>query len=481
VSCHSGGSDTEPDTVGNPNEDVEDEMLNYELKVAVNGRGYFILENAEGDRRYRRSATLGLNGSGNIVTENGDKLQGLIADTQGRITGGNPRNFELPADDTESLEIDDEGVIRATIEGNDTLIGQFLLAQFDSPYQLEQDSPGNYVESLLTGRPSVNVPGVGPMGTLFLGSDIASPVDYTLELEAPADNFFVLKQGADLLFATSVRLFRDKDGFLIDDDSNRLMVFNDTYPIRPIGEEVVDYDTLELFQVRNRDIDPRSTVRIDLKVNLDSEDVPVREPFDFTDDSTYNYAFDMQPFDDLGLAHSLTFYFSRTDTPGEWLLHYNFQADDGYPHLEQPTAPQVGGPFFLDFDTIGTLITYPAVFSPDPIEIWNGATNPIDPYEFHVGELSQLPATYSGSVQQDGYHQGRIMDMVVGGCGKSVLSASNGVDYFVGHIALARFDNPDDLASAGEGYFRESGSSGELFFTVPCDTINVEMVGDHID
>lgn len=63
------------------------------LDLAVNGSGFFVMAEPSGAPAYTRAGYFGLDSNGNIVNNNGSKLQGLVADTNGNITGGTPSDL----------------------------------------------------------------------------------------------------------------------------------------------------------------------------------------------------------------------------------------------------------------------------------------------------------------------------------------------------------------------------------------------------
>ncbi|MFT5577543.1 MAG: flagellar hook protein FlgE [Paraglaciecola psychrophila] len=69
------------------------------LDLAVNGTGFFVLNTTGGDVEYTRAGNFGLDAEGFIVSNAGAQLQGLIADEQGLITGGNPQSLQVETTD----------------------------------------------------------------------------------------------------------------------------------------------------------------------------------------------------------------------------------------------------------------------------------------------------------------------------------------------------------------------------------------------
>ena len=58
------------------------------LDLAINGSGFFIVEQPSGATAYTRSGYFGLNDAGEIVSNRGSRLLGIPADSSGNITGG---------------------------------------------------------------------------------------------------------------------------------------------------------------------------------------------------------------------------------------------------------------------------------------------------------------------------------------------------------------------------------------------------------
>lgn len=69
------------------------------LDLAVNGQGFFVMDSTGGDVVYSRAGNFGLDSQGFIVSNDGAKLKGLIADANGLITGGNPQSLQVETTD----------------------------------------------------------------------------------------------------------------------------------------------------------------------------------------------------------------------------------------------------------------------------------------------------------------------------------------------------------------------------------------------
>ncbi|MGK0500012.1 MAG: flagellar hook protein FlgE [Oceanicoccus sp.] len=81
------------------------------LDLAINGSGFFVLNEPSGAPSYTRAGYFGLDSEGFIVSNNGSLLQGLTADTNGNISGGNPTDLQvdtsnLPPQKTGTVELE---------------------------------------------------------------------------------------------------------------------------------------------------------------------------------------------------------------------------------------------------------------------------------------------------------------------------------------------------------------------------------------
>lgn len=81
------------------------------LDLAINGPGFFVLSEPSGAPAYTRAGYFGLDNAGFIVTNAGDRLQGLQADANGNITGGTPSDLQvntanLPPQATSAVELE---------------------------------------------------------------------------------------------------------------------------------------------------------------------------------------------------------------------------------------------------------------------------------------------------------------------------------------------------------------------------------------
>src|SRR5208337_1678038 len=138
------------------------------LDLAINGRGWFELTNANGDTVYTRDGAFNTNQNGQLVTMDGYSVTPSIL---------------VPANAT-NLAISQTGVVTVTLPGQATpqQLGQLTIANFVNDAGL-QALGGNYFQQTeASGQPTAGVPGDTAFGVLQQGYIEASNVDPVTEI-----------------------------------------------------------------------------------------------------------------------------------------------------------------------------------------------------------------------------------------------------------------------------------------------------------
>jgi len=136
--------------------------------MAIQGNGFFELDNAQGEKVYTRSGQFRVNTDGNLTSIDGLKLS---------------QNIQIPPDASQ-LQISSTGEISALL-GKDTVrtqIGSIELATFPAPDALQTSNGSNYVPTEESGAASIGKPGDAGFGTLQQGSLESSNVDLVEEM-----------------------------------------------------------------------------------------------------------------------------------------------------------------------------------------------------------------------------------------------------------------------------------------------------------
>ncbi len=138
------------------------------LDLALNGRGWFQIEGANGETFYTRAGAFNKNAQGQIVTIDGNILQ---------------PNITIPEDTTEII-VNETGEVFARV-GTDTdlqSLGQLTLANFANDAGLEPMAGNLYRETPASGTPVVGLPGDPSFGTVHQGYLELSNVDPVKEI-----------------------------------------------------------------------------------------------------------------------------------------------------------------------------------------------------------------------------------------------------------------------------------------------------------
>jgi len=134
--------------------------------VAVEGPGFFRIQQADGTDAYTRAGNFGLSPQGQLVTQDGLVVQPGIAIPQNTI----------------SVQINAQGQVNATVAGNNTpqTVGQLELTRFPNEGGLNSIGSNLYLETPASGSPQAGVPGSVGYGTIqqgFLETSNVNSVD----------------------------------------------------------------------------------------------------------------------------------------------------------------------------------------------------------------------------------------------------------------------------------------------------------------
>ncbi|MFA6139265.1 MAG: flagellar basal-body rod protein FlgG [Hyphomicrobium sp.] len=138
------------------------------LDLAINGRGWFQIEGANGETFYTRAGAFNKNANGQVVTLDGNLLQPAIT---------------IPQDATE-LVVNETGEVFARVDGqvDPQSLGQITLANFANDAGLLPMGGNLYQQTAASGAPVVGVPGDPSFGTVEQGYLELSNVDPVREI-----------------------------------------------------------------------------------------------------------------------------------------------------------------------------------------------------------------------------------------------------------------------------------------------------------
>ena len=138
--------------------------------VAIQGSGYFHIQQADGTDAYTRAGNFSLSPQGQLVTQDGLVVQPGIA---------------IPANTT-AVTINAQGQVNATVAGNTTpqTVGQLELTVFPNEAGLNSIGGNLFLQTQASGSPQTGVPGSAGYGTIQQGFLETSNVNSVDEITA---------------------------------------------------------------------------------------------------------------------------------------------------------------------------------------------------------------------------------------------------------------------------------------------------------
>lgn len=141
---------------------------NNPLDVAIEGNGFFVVQQNDGSPAYTRSGTLRTDGEGRLVSPEGLVLEPPVT---------------VPPEAT-SISISSTGAVSATLPGQPqpVEVGQLQIAIFVNPAGLSSLGHNLYAQSGASGDPQLGNPGTDGRGTLLQGALEQANVDVVEEM-----------------------------------------------------------------------------------------------------------------------------------------------------------------------------------------------------------------------------------------------------------------------------------------------------------
>ena len=132
------------------------EQTGNPLDLAIEGNGFFVVQQPDGTSAYTRAGTLKTDGQGRIVTAEGMPIEPPIS---------------IPADAT-GVTIGSDGTVSATTKGQATpvVLGNIQLASFINPAGLSSSGHNLMTATSASGDPQLGNPGTDGRGTILQGS-----------------------------------------------------------------------------------------------------------------------------------------------------------------------------------------------------------------------------------------------------------------------------------------------------------------------
>jgi flagellar basal-body rod protein FlgG len=143
-------------------------ITNNPLDVAIEGEGFFVIQQPDGTPAYTRSGALQKDAQGQLVTSEGMPLDPPI----------------LVPTDTISVNIGSDGTVTAMVQGQTAPVnlGQITIATFVNPSGLHSLGRNLYLPTAASGDPMVGEPAADGRGSLLQGAVEKSNVDMVEEM-----------------------------------------------------------------------------------------------------------------------------------------------------------------------------------------------------------------------------------------------------------------------------------------------------------
>lgn len=144
------------------------QVTNQAMDVAIDGRGFLPILQANGDLAYTRNGQLHLNSDGQLTNASGLLLQPVITVPQ----------------DARTVTIGTDGTVSAMIPGdaNPQVLGNIEIVDFINPAGLEATGGNLFLETASSGVPINGVPGEDGLGQILQGTLEGSNVNIVEEM-----------------------------------------------------------------------------------------------------------------------------------------------------------------------------------------------------------------------------------------------------------------------------------------------------------
>lgn len=295
-------------------------------------------------------------------------------------------------------------------------------------------------------------------------------LDFTannLDLGLNGEGFFTLQDLAGNTSYTRAGAFSaDREGFIVNHSGDRLQVF------APVGGAVDDFNTGSTtnLQLPTSAGTPSATSSLTASLNLSSAETTPIAPYNAADfdpalANTYNHSTATTAYDSLGAAHTLTLYYVKTDTAGEWQSYAYMQDAAG--------VNQQLGSDTLQFDSSGSLTSpangivsltgLAATLGLGANDGQYGSAAAPDQIDINLSSTTQFGSGFAvNDLTQNGFTTGRLSGVDIDGTGIVFARFTNGQSIALGKVALAKFNNAQGLRQQGDTSWSETFTSGDV-------------------
>jgi len=239
-----------------------------------------------------------------------------------------------------------------------------------------------------------------------------------LDLAIQGNGFLTLLNNGNTYYERTGNFFVDQDGFISDTQGNHLAVLDANGQTSPFN--ITPFKTFPPSQT--------TTAKFSGNLNASATD-PVTQA--------------VKVFDASGAEHDWTVTFTKTTTDGGDNNNWTVTVTDS-------SGTQVGGSGTLSFDGTGTLT------SGSQLEIKDDASGLDVTLDFSAGVTSfSGPDSSIAATDVNGNAMGTLSGVVVTADGQIELAYSNGKTQLEGFVALANFQDAQQLQRLSGGLYRD--------------------------
>jgi len=143
-------------------------MTGNQLDIAIEGSGFFGVQQPDGTLAYTRAGALQTDGQGRLVTPEGMPLEPPITIPPNAV----------------SISVSATGAVSVLVSGQQTPmeVGQLTLANFVNPTGLRSIGHNLFTATIASGEPQIGLPGEDGRGTLLQGATEQSNVNIVDEM-----------------------------------------------------------------------------------------------------------------------------------------------------------------------------------------------------------------------------------------------------------------------------------------------------------
>ena len=376
------------------------EFTDNSLDLAINGEGFFVIEDSDGSMLYTRAGAYFPDREGNIVNSNGQHLMGYPA-VDGDLSNDNTLSqlqLSSAASDANSTTTTE---VNLNLDASVEVLNQ-------TPISFDPNDEGSY------------------------------NLSHTFVADGEEVVYYFVKTGDDSWMA-----YVSVDGVL-EQDPEPIDLNAPTIPAGWLSLVADDDGMDDDFETAVGGIENDDHEVLD--------DGGVVFSFPSPDPNSYNFSTSTTIYDSLGGAHTQTVYFIKSGV-NTW---QTYMALNGEQINEDPVT--------LTFTEQGRLQLDPGQTSVflygEDIDLDNGS----GPLSLSVDytESSQFAGESTiNSMQQDGYTSGRISGVEISDTGVLYARYTNGQSFILGEVALARFANVNGLQPMGDTNWAQTFESGE--------------------